>query len=352
MEATDSPHPEGSFAAIGLTGESERVYRFLLHSPGLAVDKIAATLDVDAREVEAQIDELVSVGLVLRSRDGRGRPFAADPTASLSGLIQRRQLELDSLKGAVHAFQELYRASIPRDDANAVVEVLTDSDAVTRRIKQLQAGVTHEMLMFDKAPYVAHGDEFIVAEQTQLARGVEVRVIYESSVLDSPIFGPLLREMVAKGEKARMVEELPTKMILIDDRIAVTPLRLGPESTFGLCVYSAAPIIALLRQLFENTWNLGTPLSEPVTPYGSHSHGLDRDQRDLLALSVLGLKDEALARHLGVSKRTVQRRLRALMQQLDVNTRTQLAARAAQMDLLPHQVHDRRAVGSARATNT
>ncbi|MFI6494765.1 hypothetical protein [Streptomyces sp. NPDC050564] len=48
-----------------------------------------------------------------------------------------------------------------------------------------------------------------------------------------------------------------------------------------------------------------------------------RTQRQLLHLLTSGLKDEAAARHLGLSLRTVRRRIAALMDRTGANTRFQ-----------------------------
>lgn len=56
---------------------------------------------------------------------------------------------------------------------------------------------------------------------------------------------------------------------------------------------------------------------------------LPTDQLDLLRLLATGLSDQAIGRRLDMSRRTVQRRVRSLMDLFGVQTRFQLGMRAA-----------------------
>ena len=60
-----------------------------------------------------------------------------------------------------------------------------------------------------------------------------------------------------------------------------------------------------------------------------------RPDEQLLALLAAGLKDEAIARQLGVSLRTVHRRTSQLLDGVGARTRFQAGLRAAQLGLLP-----------------
>lgn len=77
-----------------------------------------------------------------------------------------------------------------------------------------------------------------------------------------------------------------------------------------------------------------TPRSQPVHVGRPHGGSPDHQTRDVLRLLDAGLKDEAIARQLGVSLRTVQRLVRLASEQLDVGSRFQLGAEAARRGLI------------------
>lgn len=53
------------------------------------------------------------------------------------------------------------------------------------------------------------------------------------------------------------------------------------------------------------------------------------EQRELLELLAAGLSDQSIGRRLGLSRRTVQRRVRSLMDLFEAETRFQLGLRSA-----------------------
>ncbi|BFO13951.1 hypothetical protein SHKM778_03390 [Streptomyces sp. KM77-8] len=76
-----------------------------------------------------------------------------------------------------------------------------------------------------------------------------------------------------------------------------------------------------------------------VWPAGRRGHvGIghpgDESDRDLLALLYQGFDDATVARRLGVSHRTVQRRVRRIMSDLGVSGRFALGAKAQELGLI------------------
>ncbi|HZE41126.1 MAG TPA: helix-turn-helix domain-containing protein [Stackebrandtia sp.] len=69
--------------------------------------------------------------------------------------------------------------------------------------------------------------------------------------------------------------------------------------------------------------------TEAITPAAAAPPELPLDQHELLRLLAGGLSDQAIGRRLGMSRRTVQRRIRSLMDFFDVQTRFQLGMCAA-----------------------
>ncbi|MFE4666274.1 response regulator transcription factor [Streptomyces sp. NPDC056716] len=60
---------------------------------------------------------------------------------------------------------------------------------------------------------------------------------------------------------------------------------------------------------------------------------IDDAERTILSLLYQGLSDATIARHLGVSHRTVQRRVGDIMSRLQVTGRVALGARAQELGL-------------------
>ena len=104
---------------------------------------------------------------------------------------------------------------------------------------------------------------------------------------------------------------------------------------FMSCIFCSASSWTCfsLTVLFETLWRLSVPLHRPEPELGSRpdqrvDQPVLRDRQVLMMLAG-GATDETIARQLGVSSRTVERRVRALLDRLGAETRFQAGVQAA-----------------------
>jgi len=173
-------------------------------------------------------------------------------------------------------------------------------------------------------------------EYGALSRGVRYRAIYERALIETPGELDSIAEGVSWGEEARVVPTLPVRIAIVDRSTAICPLVRDDEQSIGepsAAIISRGQLLDALLALFESYWELGTPVRlQPEE--AEESEGLDDSERLLLSLLVGGVPDKSIANQLGISRRTVQRRLDRLMALAGVDTRTGLAFQAAKRDWL------------------
>ncbi|HEX5495240.1 MAG TPA: LuxR C-terminal-related transcriptional regulator, partial [Mycobacteriales bacterium] len=183
------------------------------------------------------------------------------------------------------------------------------------------------------------------AEITLLERGGEARLIYERAALEVPGRLTQVEREMAAGERARTLPELPTKLLLADDRLAVVPLQAAPSRIESGVIVHPSALFEALSGLFDALWTLSLPL-DPVGGARADAEP-SADDRRLLTLLTAGLADEAISRQLGISYRTLQRRIHGLMDRLHVQTRFQLGVQATRHSWIDTNPADR----TARPTN-
>ncbi|WP_189448767.1 helix-turn-helix transcriptional regulator [Streptomyces abikoensis] len=130
----------------------------------------------------------------------------------------------------------------------------------------------------------------------------------------------------------RVVDRIPAELVIVDRRVALLPLASGADGTAALVVHSGALLDSLI-DLFEDAWHDGRPLRPGGGSVGGPPEGArEPDATDLEVLSLLlaGLTDASVAKQLGLGLRTVQRRVRRLMELAGVTTRLQLGWQAAE----------------------
>ncbi len=126
---------------------------------------------------------------------------------------------------------------------------------------------------------------------------------------------------VDAGEEARTSPMVPLKMAIADASIAILPLSFERSAEQALVVHASTLVDALVS-LFEVLWDLALPIT------GFEAAQLQAGEMDpavsaLLPLLVAGLGDQAIARQLSVSSRTLSRQPATLMEALGARTRFQ-----------------------------
>ena len=308
-------------APLGVTAFDERIYRSLLAAPALTRGQLADQVGERAERVAPSLRRLADLGFVSRLAGHPRRYVPAMPEVAVESVVHSRQHELLQALTAISELSAEYRSG-RRDDPGALVEVLTGEAAVAQRFTELQRSCREELLLCDRPPYAAPADN--PEQSSVLSRGVRWRTIYSSDSLARPGAPEHLDSLIAQGEEARLLPDLPMKLLIVDRRVAVLPLTLDADMQQSAVIHRSTLLDAMVT-LFDVFWNRAMPLHAPEQP---EMDGLDPDDRQLLSLLVTGVKDEAIARELGVGVRTLRRRMHRLLETLGAETRFQAGMQA------------------------
>ncbi|MEV5478540.1 LuxR C-terminal-related transcriptional regulator [Streptomyces sp. NPDC052207] len=332
MDVTsDSP-----WTGSGLEPLSGRVLEYLVGRPSadrLAVaDAVHASPEETARALGALEDAL----LVIRVDARPPRWKAVPPRSSLGPLLARKRGELARTELYMERLHEIYDAA--SGSQTHFVEAVEDGGEVAARYVHLLKSSSHEVLHLAKPPYVtgpADGPAHADAGQAAVRDGVRLRSVYETDGLtDTVSLETALRGTVGGG-RLRLSAHVPIKLVLFDATTALLPLHSDRPSTGSLVVRSPALVHALVA-LFETIWEHATPATlesrqdSPVPRQDRETAQIDERTREILSLMATGMKDDAIARVLNVSRRTVQKHVSEAGSVLGARTRFQIALLAAE----------------------
>ena len=297
----------------------EHAYRLLVRLDGATATELSGVDGI----TEELLESLRRKGLVTPGPVFRALP----PDVALGDALLRHQESLESARRLVATLSEEYRSTTRRRSAEHLVEIVVGAAALRQRLREMQDSARTEILWFCRANPIAMQGPENAEESSALGRGVRYRAIYERELLEKPGELASIVESMGHGEQARTLPALPVRLAIADRALAICPLV--PDAARGLGEPTAALIrsselLDALVALFERYWEVATPLGSAVT-----APELQESEMLLLSLVVSGLPDKSIATHLGVSKRTVQRRLDRLMSLTGVDTRTGLAFQAA-----------------------
>ncbi|WP_419996589.1 helix-turn-helix domain-containing protein [Streptomyces boninensis] len=303
----------GDLAAVGIDPFDEAVYRAVLARTTAAPAELAEALDCSAERAARALSRLHDAGLVGRLAGARRRYAAIEPQAAVEALVRARAGELDRVRQAAADLSRVFDAA--HSEGTEEVEFATGREALGRWFVRLQQEARSEVRTLDRPPYALTTANPV--EVHALGRGLRYRAVYAPEALEWPGVLEDIRSLVARGEEARVLPGLAVKLAIADDHLALMPLSLDLTDVRAAVIRPSALLDALIGY-WELAWRQGTPLGG-----GPAEEPLSEEDRMLLTLLVGGLKDEAIARQLGWSVRTMRRRISSLHERLGAANRFQ-----------------------------
>jgi DNA-binding CsgD family transcriptional regulator len=319
-----------TLSSLGLTGTEERLYARLLPLSGGEVGAVAAALNLPTRELAAEIDPLARLG-ICRIDDGKLVVLALADALAL--LITREAERAASAEARLIRLAEavpLLAASISRpgtgevDDVRPIEGEVTSGGNALHLLSNLIGDSRGDLLWLRPDAWrMPREGAMVEVIKAAIATGRRSRAIYPVVALNEA--PDVLRARALAGEQIRLLPDLPTRLMVIGTTHAVVPEPLGYADEPRLLVRQGALVESLIM-LFEELWARASPVPELDQVAGSEARPDLR--RFLLQLLAAGQKDEQIARTLGMSLRTVRRRIADVMSELGADSRFQAGVEA------------------------
>lgn len=315
-------------SALGLSDDDEALYRALVDSPSATTASLGRAVGLPPSEVEKRLALLLAQGLVARSTDGRY--VAASPAIALGPLVRQRREDIRRAELELAALTERYWVSAGDRTAGDLVEVVTGVELIANRFAHLQRSAEKEVRALVTANVAAVGRRENPDEDEGVRRGVHYRVVIERAILEQHGASDDATGALSSGEDIRVVERVPIKLLIADQNLAMVPMDADGLAPAALLVHRSGLLDALLA-LWDAVWDRARPLVADADQLVEADAGvrLSPEDRQILMLLLAGLTDGSIAGQLNMSMRTVQRRVRDMMDLAGVHTRLQLGWHAA-----------------------
>lgn len=325
---TPAPRPDRSpLGVLGFSARQESLYRLVLRHSGSTLTELARRVGLPVGELREQVTRFVGVGVVeLRGDD---TVVARPPQEALARLIHeesRRVLnrgeQLEAVRGLLPSLSaEHLASSVPKGEP-VTVEVLEGGD-IALLLRSLSVASSGDLLWLRPDPWkVALGNEIDDWVIDLIRAGRRSCAIYSARVLhEAP---ELLRARAEAGEHVRILAEVPTRLAILGGSAALIAEQFGVLDDRRL-VLRHHSMVAALTLMFEGLWEKA--MTVPGLDGRRHDGGAG-DQRLLLSQLVGGAKDEQIARALGISVRTVRRRVADVLDELGAGSRFQAGVEA------------------------
>lgn len=318
--------PGSVLSTLGLGEGDERRYQQVLPLAGSPLAGVATALGVPADRLQEPLRGLLDRGIV--SLEG-GRlqvlTLAQVVTAAIAGEADaavRAHERLDELALSVSFLTAAGSRPGPGEVEDLGVldgEVSTGGNALELLTTLIET--SRGDLLFLRPDTWAMPRESAISRVVgrAVASGRRSRAVYPLRALRE--VPEVLRARMDEGEEVRVIDHLPTRLFVIGGTHAVLPEPLGFADEPRLLVRQGA-LVQALTLLFELYWERSVAVPDLASARV--------DERVFLVRQLAsGAKDEQIARTLGLSLRTVRRRVAELMIDLGVDTRFQAGAEAS-----------------------
>jgi DNA-binding CsgD family transcriptional regulator len=321
-----------------LSSDAVAIYMKVLVEGTFSWDSAIDVTGLDRAGVARCRDELLDHYLLQDMGDGRLAPVNPELAATrlaepLEQAIRNYRTAVDGTRERLLQLMPAYLGRTVSGSVSGGLEIVTDPGEVQFMINQCVAKCSRDLMTMQPGGKrdPATLQKSLPLDFAMAQRGVRVRMIYQHTTRTQLSMRSYVSAMAEAGAEVRTADQLAERMFIFDREVAFIPKRSQPDQPPGAVVVREPVLISFLSALFEQFWINAQPFRAEGPGYQNVSDDL---KRSLLELLAQGLKDEVVARRLGMSVRTCRRHIASLMQELGAESRFEAGVRAAQLGLL------------------
>ncbi|MFI9558378.1 response regulator transcription factor [Nonomuraea endophytica] len=302
---------ENSLAGL-VSPQAQALYDRLTSSGALELD-----VDVDGDAPETL--ELLSMGVAFRGGEGDALLRPVGIAAALRTLLDREHAELTGRQARLAAgWRALAGRCSAHDDHSAsapisgVQVIPTMAEAAAKAVELYAAGTrlvrAAFTIAFETEP-TPH--RLLLPPPAALEGGARYLGLYDAAYSNVPWGRRLMSDSAVAGETVRMRRAIPTKMILVDDAMALVA---ATATGLPALLVTSPDLLRMLADWFDLMWRDSVDAEGEDIP-------LTRAQRRVVLQLAAGKTDEQIAHETGISVRTVRRHIAVAMSALGAETR-------------------------------
>lgn len=317
------------------------VYRCVVQLGGFDVAEVADRLVLGPDQVAAVGDLLWQLKLLTPGGDGRP-PIPVDPriveaelTGSLERDIRQRQHRVAQLQRQLHVLASFYADGHRDGPREETVKALLEPSDVRRELAVATRQCKTEVLTLQPGGGrdAQTLRDALDRDLSMIERGIRMRITYHHTARANLATRMYVRDVTAAGAEVRTADEVFERIIIFDRKVAFVPAeRIHDDLAPGAAIVTEPTVVGFLCRSYEHTWESAQPFDARDVQYEQTT---DELRAAIIRLMACGLKDDVIARRLGMATRTCRRHIAVIMEGMEANSRFQAGVRACLLGLLP-----------------
>ncbi|WP_158839431.1 hypothetical protein [Saccharothrix deserti] len=315
--------------------ETLALYRRVLEMDLL--DAAALEREFGPDEAQRVVRKLSEAHLVRPFPDADGiavlRPDVAASTMihPLETTIREAQGRIERISGEFNRLMAVYKSAVEqRNRKDCLLDTIADPDTAKALVRERIADARKEVLvMFGSEPKSEHRFQAILSADGRPTRdGVRLCVLHQHAARYHPAVQDHAAAITGAGGQVRTIEKLWNDICVVDQEMVFVFDHSGVVSV------SQPAVATSVAALFEQLWSQAKPFQGKSV---SRSEGMQLSedvQRAIIYFLAEGLRDESIARRIGVSVRTCRRHIAEVLEQVGAETRFQAGYLTAKLGML------------------
>ena len=258
----------GDLTELGLSEYEAKVYSAMLVQDLLTASDITKIGGVPRGRVYDIINQLIDKGFCVTVPGVVKKFRAVNPEAAVQNLIELHQKHQQKMVGIAKKLQDKFDNK--KDNATPLdfIQVLTSKQSQVNKFRELVEDANEIIMAFTKKPYATNPDIEDLKKASApfkkiIDSGVQVRTVYEADD-STENFVEWLSYFESIGEKIRIAQHLPVKMLISDKNKVMISLRNQGAGSFNVTsmVVEHSDLTTALTNLFEFYWESSMTIKE------------------------------------------------------------------------------------------
>jgi DNA-binding CsgD family transcriptional regulator len=317
-------------------------YECALRHGGFSEETVSEDLGIDvpqAAECRARLEEmhlLVSMVPSLPAIPIDPQVAEAELTAPLEESIRRKRKNISSIHQDLRKALQIYQSGSFGHVHGAAIRVLDNPAEIEGELLRARRHCTREVMVMQPGGGRSADSLHEVTDHVldMLRRGIRWRILYQHTARASLATRSYTHKVLSEGGEVRTSNEFAERLFLYDRAVAFVPKAREKGVPPGAALVTDPTVVGFLCRTFESAWQSATPFEEGEGR--AAPHGASDVQLAVMRLMAAGLKDEVVARRLGMSTRTCRRHIATLMEELGATSRFQAGLEIGRQGLVPH----------------
>lgn len=253
---------------IGLTEYEAKAYYAMLQKSGLSASELSKLAGVPRTRIYEVVNNLINKGFCTQL-EGKIKKFKAiSPQFAFTDLIENYEDELTRKRNAINDLsqnlQPIYDNEKEADTNLDYLEIIKERNHVLEKINRLGDTASEEIMTMNKPPYAVNFELACERGTVMHNPNLKYKFVSEKEDLKDPNFVKFLQLWENIGAEIRIVDEVPVKLVIFDQRAVLfsLPEKVSTTPKYTSLIIDHEALAKLYVKIFNVYFSEGITIKE------------------------------------------------------------------------------------------